>query len=106
MKASIFASVLSLCVISIPANAINNPPKSLISNACQSSPKIDLNKAGIQTLSKSIKGIGQKRAEAIVKYREEHGKFMSVKDLSKVKGFSSRFVEKHLKQLQDSFLVN
>ncbi len=103
MKAIIFASVLSLFSISIPIHAANTPPAV---KEAQATAKIDLNKADALVLAKSIKGIGQKRAEAIVKYREEHGKFNSINDLSKVKGFSNRFVENHLKQLQGAFSVN
>ncbi|CDZ78874.1 ComE operon protein 1 [Legionella massiliensis] len=105
MKATIFAAALSLCVISLPLKAANLP----ISNypAVNSSQvKIDLNNADVKTLAKSVKGIGQKRAEAIIKYREEHGKFKSLDDLEKVKGFGKQFVKNHLNQLQEVFTIN
>jgi competence protein ComEA len=106
MKAKIFASVLSLFVVSIPVQAATNQPNAPTAKESQTSAKIDLNKADALALSKSVKGIGQKRAEAIVKYREEHGKFNSVADLAKVKGFGNRFVESHLSQLQETFSIN
>ncbi|MBA3536895.1 MAG: helix-hairpin-helix domain-containing protein [Tatlockia sp.] len=106
MKATIFASVLSLFVVSIPVQAANNPLPSPTVKESKISTKIDLNKADALALSKSFKGIGKKRAEAIVKYREEHGKFKSVEDLAKVKGFGIRFIDSHLSQLQETFSVN
>ncbi len=53
--------------------------------------KIDINTATVQELS-SIKGIGIKKAEAIVKYRQTHGKFKSIDDLAKVKGIGLTLV--------------
>ncbi|WP_419420610.1 ComEA family DNA-binding protein [Legionella sp. D16C41] len=67
--------------------------------------QINLNKADLKTLTKSFKGIGVKRAEAIVKYRQEHGKFKSVSELAKVPGFGQKFVTSHLDELQKNFQV-
>jgi competence protein ComEA len=56
---------------------------------------VDINTADAQTLSKAIKGIGIKKAEAIVAYRKEHGAFKSVDDLAKVKGIGKGTVAKN-----------
>jgi len=40
-----------------------------------------------------IKGIGAKKAERIISYRNEHGKFNSVEELTKVKGIGKKIVE-------------
>ena len=55
---------------------------------------IDINTASAEAMSKSLKGIGAKKAAAIVQYREAHGPFQSVDDLSKVPGIKSKTVEK------------
>jgi competence protein ComEA len=47
----------------------------------------------------SIKGIGPKKADAIISYRKTH-KIDSIKDLENIKGFSSKTVIKIEKQLQ------
>jgi len=39
-----------------------------------------------------IKGIGQKKAERIIAYRDEHGKFTNIDDLKNVKGIGSKIV--------------
>lgn len=62
--------------------------------------KIDINKAGVDELS-SIKGIGVKKAEAIVKYRKSHGKFKSYDDLENVKGIGPSLVENIKKDIKD-----
>lgn len=61
--------------------------------------KIDLNKATIAELTGSFKGIGKKRAEAIIVYREAHQGFKSIEELAEVKGLGARFVEKNREQL-------
>jgi competence ComEA-like helix-hairpin-helix protein len=48
-----------------------------------SSGKLDLNVVGVHHLT-SIKGIGQGRAEAIVRYRDKNGRFASTDDLDRV----------------------
>ena len=61
--------------------------------------KIDLNLASAAQLI-TIKGIGPKKAEAIIKYREQHGGFRKVDDLDNVPGFGKKTVERlrvHLK---------
>lgn len=46
---------------------------------------IDLNQADVYELQR-LPGIGEKRAQAIVEYREEHGPFQSVEDITQVSG--------------------
>lgn len=106
MKANLFAAAaLSICVIAYPLKAASYPvnPSPV---AGSSLVKIDLNSADVKTLTKSFKGIGQKRAEAIVQYRDQHGKFNTLEELQKVKGFGRQFVQNHLSQLQEVFSVN
>lgn len=40
-----------------------------------------------------IKGIGAKKAERIIAYRSEHGKFNSVDELKNVKGIGNKIIE-------------
>lgn len=47
--------------------------------------KVDINSADAKTLS-NVKGIGSKKAEAIVEYRQKNGKFKNIDELLKVKG--------------------
>jgi len=53
---------------------------------------IDVNTATKEDFMK-IKGIGAKKAQRIINYRKEHGKFKSVDELVNVKGISKRLVE-------------
>lgn len=106
MKATLFAVILSLFVVSFTAHAdlkTTEPDTPLPTE--QTIRKINLNKADAQTLTNSYKGIGKKRAEAIVSYRETHGGFKSVEELAVVHGLGKTFVKKHLDELQAVFAV-
>ena len=55
--------------------------------------KININTASVAELE-TLKGIGTKKAEAIVKYREDHGKFNKAEDLVLVKGIGDKVLAK------------
>ncbi len=59
----------------------------------QDTGKVDINKATVNELAK-LPGIGKKKAEAIVAYRNEKGKFNSVDDLKKIDGIGTKTFEK------------
>ncbi len=69
----LFASLCSFNVIATPVN---------------------INTADAKTIGESLSGIGLKKAEAIVKYREEKGAFNTVEDLVNVAGIGPKTVEK------------
>jgi competence protein ComEA len=54
---------------------------------------IDLNTATKEELE-AVKGLGPAKAEAIIAYRKQHGGFKQVDELSKVKGFGEKSVDK------------
>ena len=107
MKANLFAVLLSLSISYLPVHAASEQSSKLPAIPIQKSTvKIELNKADNYALTKVVKGIGQKRAEAIVKYRTEHGSFKSLEELAKVPGLGNQFVKNHLNELQEAFTVN
>lgn len=54
---------------------------------------VNINKADAETISAELKGVGLTKARAIVEYREKHGPFERVEDLTLVSGIGIRTVE-------------
>jgi competence protein ComEA len=48
--------------------------------------QVNVNEADAATIADVLVGIGMSRARAIVNYREEHGQFKSLEDLTQVVG--------------------
>jgi competence protein ComEA len=63
---------------------------------------IDINKASAQEMSESLKGVGLKKAEAIIAYRKANGPFSSIDDLANVKGIGEKTIAKNKSNLQIS----
>jgi competence protein ComEA len=61
--------------------------------------KVDINTALAETLASKLDGIGPKKAEAIVKFREEHGLFKEVIELLQVEGIGEKTLEKNKDKL-------
>lgn len=54
--------------------------------------RININTAGKEEL-KRLDGIGDKKANNIIKYREKHGKFEVIEDIMKVSGIGKNIFE-------------
>jgi competence protein ComEA len=55
--------------------------------------KVNINTADATELA-TLPGIGPAKAEAIIKFRETHGKFKSMEDLMQVQGLGEKTVKK------------
>ncbi|KOO08564.1 ComEA family DNA-binding protein [Vibrio hepatarius] len=56
---------------------------------------VNVNQASAQELADLLVGIGTKKAEAIVEYRNQHGKFENVDALVNVKGIGEALLERN-----------
>ncbi|ENQ3104173.1 helix-hairpin-helix domain-containing protein [Bacillus cereus] len=75
--------------------------EALANGAPLSDGKIQINIATKEQLEK-ISGIGPRKAENIIKYREQHGPFQKVEDLLEVDGIG----EKSLEKMKDEIIVH
>ena len=59
----------------------------------------DVNEADAASIANTLVGIGISRAQAIVDYREQYGRFYSAQELTSVKGVGQSTVEKNLSRI-------
>ena len=73
--------------------AVENRQSPSPSAASRDRERININTAGPEDLQ-SLPGIGQVRAEAIIAYREANGPFLSISDLTLVKGIGESTINR------------
>lgn len=56
---------------------------------------VSINNGTAEELANSMNGIGMKKAQAIVSYREEYGPFKTLEQLQEVPGISATLVERN-----------
>ncbi|TLM77681.1 ComEA family DNA-binding protein [Microbulbifer harenosus] len=61
---------------------------------------INLNTATAEELSAALEGVGPAKAELIVQYRDQNGKFSSIEQLLEVKGIGMATLEKNKSRIQ------
>lgn len=62
------------------------------------SDKISLNQANLEQLQ-TLNGVGQKKAQAIIEYRQKKGGFKTIDELMNVKGIGPKLLEKNKAKL-------
>ena len=78
-------------IFSSLSSAENTKDNDIVVNTTQALERIDINIADSKVLS-SLKGVGMKKAQAIIKYRDENGKFISIDDLLNVNGIGKKIL--------------
>jgi len=97
-----FYKVMCLCLMIVlcPSVATAEPEMAEPNMAPVVVDKVDINTADVETLSRWLAGVGQAKAEAIVAYRERHGRFQSVDDLMVVKGIGKSVLAQNRDRLR------
>ncbi|MBI6548771.1 ComEA family DNA-binding protein [Xenorhabdus lircayensis] len=60
---------------------------------------LNINTANAEELVKELNGIGAKKAQAIIEYREKYGPFTTIEQLQEVQGIGPIFIEKNRDKL-------
>jgi len=67
-------------------------PAGVTSKETSKEGKVNINTATVEEL-KTLKGVGEKKAEAIIEYRKKNGSFQTKEDLMKVRGIGKKLFE-------------
>ena len=67
-------------------------PAGAMSKEATKEGKVNINTATVEEL-KTLKGVGEKKAEAIIEYRKKNGSFKTKEDLMKVRGIGKKLFE-------------
>ena len=67
-------------------------PAGVMSKEAAKDGKVNINTATVEEL-KTLKGVGEKKAEAIIEYRKKNGSFKTKEDLMKVRGIGKKLFE-------------
>lgn len=81
MLRSTFRSLVTALMLALPCAAYCGP--------------VDINTATAEQLSEALTGVGPAKAAAIVAYRDQHGPFRSLADLTNVKGVGQSLLDKN-----------
>ena len=90
---SILCSLVLLISLAGPVLSEAAGTKSAAAAAEVAGETVDINRADLEQLA-TLPGIGEKLAERINAYRQEHGPFKSVDELLNVKGVGPKMFEK------------
>jgi competence protein ComEA len=108
MKSILSAFVVAALAFSFSAFAADTPAKPVAAKPAASTEKpaaavpqevININTADVQALTK-LKGVGAKKAEAIVAWRKANGAFKSVDQFAEVKGIGEKTLEANRKSIR------
>ena len=61
--------------------------------------KVDINTADEAALAAALKGVGLRKAAAIIEYRDQHGGFRTIDELANVRGIGLNTVDQNIERL-------
>ena len=93
-KVNLAQRVEDQMVIVVPkvGEEVTEIPSGVTSKEAAKDGKVNINTATVEEL-KTLKGVGEKKAEAIIEYRKKNGSFKTKEDLMKVRGIGKKLFE-------------
>jgi len=92
LKRFLVAVVVSFACVALPISAESDVLEVAAVPVDVVSGGVNINTAAAEVLALKLKGIGVKRAQAIVAYREANGPFSDVDQLQKIKGIGETII--------------
>ena len=85
-------------VLSVPAGNAGQGAEA--GAAANDEASVSINQADAEQLASMLKGVGLKKAESIVRYREQNGPFTQIEQLQEVPGIGPALFEKNRARLK------
>jgi competence protein ComEA len=95
MKKTIFLLSLLLTFVSFSQATLAKQAVKAIPYASEALEKVNVNTASAEEIADVLHGVGDKKAQLIVDYREKHGEFKYIDDLKEVKGIGDATIRKN-----------
>ncbi|MFZ1873804.1 MAG: ComEA family DNA-binding protein [Chania sp.] len=87
-----------------PQPVVQSPPKverqAAVETPSEGEATVNINEADAEELASILNGVGMKKAEAIVRYREQNGPFTQVEQLQEVPGIGPTLIERNRARLK------
>lgn len=93
MAAMVGFLLVTTGVVFSEANASSD--ESATESAVATEKVVNINTADAETLALALDGVGMSRARDIIAYREQHGEFTSVEQLTEVRGIGAATLERN-----------
>jgi competence protein ComEA len=88
----------------VPQPVVQSPPKverqAAVETPSEGEATVNINEADAEELASILNGVGMKKAEAIVRYREQNGPFTQVEQLQEVPGIGPTLIERNRARLK------
>lgn len=68
-------------------------------NSSFAADKVNINTADAAQLASGLSGVGEKKAQQLVAWRNEHGPFKTLDDVGKVAGFGPKLIERNKERI-------
>ncbi|MDK9764345.1 ComEA family DNA-binding protein [Vibrio sp. D420a] len=95
---SLYTLLMSLMIVFSASAWADSPSKAELYEGIEVT--VNINTATAEELSALLVGIGDKKAQEIVQYRDQNGSFQKPDDLANVKGIGAATVEKNRKRIE------
>ena len=95
--AAILAACCAVFMAAAPSIAVaaEKSPVAKTAQSQQALTKVNINQADAKALASALNGVGLKKAEAIIAWREKFGKFVRIEQLTEVKGIGEKTLERN-----------
>lgn len=103
--AAVVLAATLICIIldspefnNIQPNSAATSASTAVTESVSREKAININTAGVSELEELYR-IGEKKAQAIIEYREKNGKFRSIEELTNVNGISQSILEENREKI-------